>query len=1099
MSEKNPASLLVLVGLLAAAPLFGADPFPEETAFRAVFDNSRVSLTGRIVDPSGLPLAGCVLRLEGAGETVSGPDGTFKMNGLSRSNQLLTISAAHYYSHLLPVQLFVPLTQTNLVLPPVVLWPESPSVVRFLFGGDTAFARRMLDPLERAPRDQMPVENPEALIRVSDPLPGTLDVVSYVKPLFLTADYPVVNFESTVTRDPSTPHWQKDFVYFTLPESLPALRSLNLDYVSLGNNHTYDYLESGVSNTCRSLDEAGIHHSGLGSNSEAAFAPYRTRIKGTPYSFLSMTSIGGERYPTNYVAGADKGGAAYIESTAEAREAISAEHAAGQATILQPHIGDEYTFEPSAFALSWMKFGVDAGADLIVSHHTHVAQGFGMYRGVLLIHCLGNLFFDQDRQETMVGLVATVDMEGRRLRRAWGTPVYLKDYRPRFMSGRLTPILLRRIAEFSQQLRVFPYNGQAWLASSPSQYTFDDRRIVLQVSIGSNGFAVLDLRDFAAPQESLARVEAEEAGLTVRPGRDLMNFGDFEDVDVDQEQGEAARWDFGSSTRVALQAPYRGTAALSLQRSSPNLSDAVAAFRNRIRVMGDAYNTPNKELSLFGYVRGQDAGRIRIVSRYYASEGASEFGEEVAFDQPGGTFAWRSIVQDLHMPPDDPSRPGDPPTVNARAVRVFLRHSPPATGSGYANFDELAIVNWEEALNPLTGPVLDTPHARDFLRVQGPPGSYSIGLTFRQYRPSEADGGHGPDLGLETESPEQSPDRLWFRPTGVGFEDLIRLVVRNRGNQILVVSNLAFASGQQRDFSARWVSANGAPVPSSGMLVPPQALARLELRFAPSSAGPREAVLRFQSNDPDESQSLVTLMLSGDAYSSTPTRFISGNRTLSPDIHIQVPTSAPTTNLLQEQLPIGLTPVDISNGGRWDAASRTLLWQDLEPGTTVSYSVTGPANVFSVFGWIAWAGQVEATSGASLAMLDAPPDSDGDGLPDWWEQKFFDRRAGAWSEADSDSDGQSNLVEFLRGTHPLDAGFQAQSWGPYLRNLIVDDQFTQFEITGFDGSSYRVEESTDLQNWRPVLANLTSGQTVRMPRTNGPIAEARFYRAMVEQ
>ena len=154
------------------------------------------------------------------------------------------------------------------------------------------------------------------------------------------------------------------------------------------------------------------------------------------------------------------------------------------------------------------------------------------------------------------------------------------------------------------------------------------------------------------------------------------------------------------------------------------------------------------------------------MSRYYSSEGTAEFGEEVAFEDPGGTFAWRPFIQDLHMPPDDPTRSGDPPAVNARATRIFLHHSPPATGAGYASFDELAIVNWEEALDPLAAPVLGTPHARDFLRVQGPPGSYQLALTFRSYRPIEADAGHGPDLALETEQPGQSMDRLQFRPTG---------------------------------------------------------------------------------------------------------------------------------------------------------------------------------------------------------------------------------------------------------------------------------------------------------------------------------------------
>jgi hypothetical protein len=223
--------VLILASLAGGMPLVGADFFPEETAFRAAFDSSRISLKGRVVDSSGAALASCTVCLQSGEQALSAPDGTFTLQGLSRSNRTLTVSAAGHYTEVLPVQLFVPLTQTNVVLPPVVLWPETPTVVRLLFGGDTAFARRMLDPEERAPRDQVPVENTNALIRVSDPLPGTLEVVRHVRPLFLAADYPVVNFESVVTLDPRTPHLQKDFVYFTLPGSLPALKWLNVKAV----------------------------------------------------------------------------------------------------------------------------------------------------------------------------------------------------------------------------------------------------------------------------------------------------------------------------------------------------------------------------------------------------------------------------------------------------------------------------------------------------------------------------------------------------------------------------------------------------------------------------------------------------------------------------------------------------------------------------------------------------------------------------------------------------------------------------------------------------------------------------------------------------
>jgi hypothetical protein len=90
------------------------------------------------------------------------------------------------------------------------------------------------------------------------------------------------------------------------------------------------------------------------------------------------------------------------------------------------------------------------------------------------------------------------------------------------------------------------------VASQPGQYSFANRRFVVPVTIGTNRWAVIDLRNLATPEESLLRLETDTPGLLARPGRDVMTFGDFEDVDVDQERGEASRWDYGTTTTVAL-------------------------------------------------------------------------------------------------------------------------------------------------------------------------------------------------------------------------------------------------------------------------------------------------------------------------------------------------------------------------------------------------------------------------------------------------------------------------------------------------------------------------------------------------------------------
>ncbi|MCY4044732.1 MAG: CapA family protein [Cellvibrionales bacterium] len=716
----------------------------EEQALQALLRKQTSTLTGKLLTHQGEPVANAALRFK-QHETQSDASGTFQLTLTNSHHGLLEIHARGFHPEFIPLYMTsnpaqpTDINQTELA--PIYLDPIHPHQARLLFAGDTGFGRRFIDTDESTPLNAIPDDDPNALIQTSNPEPGTRDALTWMRPFFQAADWAALNLESPVTDTPNTPHPTKAFVFFTLPNSLKALNWLGVDYVSLGNNHLYDYLEKGVTDTIKHLDQANIPHSGAGSNEQSAFAAFRVSIKGAPYAMLSANSVSGSRHAIDYNASAIKGGAADERNSAMITQRILEEKAAGFHPIYHLHTGKEYTLEPTAFTNTRFELAASAEPALVVAHHPHIAQGVGRSNGVVQIHSLGNFAFDQDRAETLLGQMARVDMTDGTVDRIRLHPVYLEDYRPRLIVGRLADQFLRRIGEYSHDYggRVFPYLNQGWVTFTDHAIETIEREVRLTVDLNKNHEAIVDLRQIAEPLESLSQIQTN-SNIQVQLGKDLMIHGDFEDNDTDDERLEAARWDVSGDSRFICQTHvFSGVSALCSTRSPKFIDDSVSAYRNRIRVLGDSIDEPNKDLSWIAYIKGINAGNIQLVARYYASEGDMAFGEETLVRVNPGTFDWQVFSGNLSMPKEQPitrvlgvnEKLGQ---FNARAVRLFLRHSPPERGEALAAFDDIAVISWQTQLtNSLD--FIDTPHSNDFIKIHSNEKSVNLKLTFTRYSP----------------------------------------------------------------------------------------------------------------------------------------------------------------------------------------------------------------------------------------------------------------------------------------------------------------------------------------------------------------------------
>jgi poly-gamma-glutamate synthesis protein (capsule biosynthesis protein) len=212
----------------------------------------------------------------------------------------------------------------------------------------------------------------------------------------------------TLERDgtPNVPREARD------PAKLSALLRAGVRVASLAANHVYDEGRAGVQDTLEGLRAQGIQPFGAGLNLEEARRPAYLECHGLRLGFLSYNCVGtGESW-----AGPRKAGGAYVHvlthyqldhatpggtptvftgAEAETLEAMQADIARTRAECdfvsVSLHKGTVHT---PALVMPYEKqiarAAVDAGADLVISHHAHLARGIELYKGKPIYHGLGN-------------------------------------------------------------------------------------------------------------------------------------------------------------------------------------------------------------------------------------------------------------------------------------------------------------------------------------------------------------------------------------------------------------------------------------------------------------------------------------------------------------------------------------------------------------------------------------------------------------------------------------------------------------------------------------------------------------------------------------
>jgi poly-gamma-glutamate capsule biosynthesis protein CapA/YwtB (metallophosphatase superfamily) len=228
-----------------------------------------------------------------------------------------------------------------------------------------------------------------------------------VAPLLSGFDFAFGNFECVISDTLPFPEDTNpnalDFVMGT--DAMEGLQLSGFDAVSLANNHSVyngsGWGLSGYYETVGNLSAAGIPYFGAGDDLDEARAPHVGEVGGKTIALIGIDGVTANvDYPGTWMVTAASGATASTPGTnplVEERLLADISSLAAQYDIVIPyfHMGEQYRWMLSEWAIRLSRRAIDAGATTVITSHPHVVQGMEWYAGKPLFYGIGNFIYDQ--------------------------------------------------------------------------------------------------------------------------------------------------------------------------------------------------------------------------------------------------------------------------------------------------------------------------------------------------------------------------------------------------------------------------------------------------------------------------------------------------------------------------------------------------------------------------------------------------------------------------------------------------------------------------------------------------------------------------------
>ncbi len=254
------------------------------------------------------------------------------------------------------------------------------------------------------------------------------------------ADVSIVSLEAPFTTA-TTPQSTQSDPLKSDPANVEVLKNGGVDLVNLANDRVMDYQASGLEDTLKTLESAGIHHIGAGRNDKEARRPEILDVNGQRIAYLGYSD-------SDLQAAKDNTPGTNAKQNDRIAADIKAIRDQVDWVVVNFHWGAEIAKYPGDWQIGLAHFTIDQGADLVVGYHSTMLQGAELYKGRPIVYSLGNFIFGGSTQSDYDTAMLRVALKDKQMKVEM-LPVEVKGFQPRVVSSDRGKEILQQVESVS--------------------------------------------------------------------------------------------------------------------------------------------------------------------------------------------------------------------------------------------------------------------------------------------------------------------------------------------------------------------------------------------------------------------------------------------------------------------------------------------------------------------------------------------------------------------------------------------------------------------------------------------------------------------------